>query len=107
MTAMQLRKFVDQRPMTLPSLFVPHQGKDIKGYLPSQLARIHLDYSRQESPRHSMPVEPWYKETSYQRDYSLPFYSFDQKKGSTIILKSMNSTQLNSLPESYCCEENF
>lgn len=24
--------------------------------------------------RRSKPAEPWYKETSYQRDYSLPFY---------------------------------
>lgn len=24
--------------------------------------------------RHSRPAEPWYKETTYQRDYSLPFY---------------------------------
>ncbi|KAK2490422.1 hypothetical protein MC885_019039, partial [Smutsia gigantea] len=24
--------------------------------------------------RHSKAAEPWYKETTYQRDYSLPFY---------------------------------
>ncbi|KAM6217408.1 protein SPMIP3 [Rhynchocyon petersi] len=28
--------------------------------------------------RHSKPEEPWYKETTYQRDYSLPFYKIEQ-----------------------------
>uniref|UniRef100_F6XI22 Sperm microtubule inner protein 3 n=1 Tax=Equus caballus TaxID=9796 RepID=F6XI22_HORSE len=27
--------------------------------------------------RRSKPVEPWYKETTYQRDYSLPFYKME------------------------------
>ncbi|XP_042113111.1 protein SPMIP3 isoform X3 [Ovis aries] len=27
--------------------------------------------------RCSKPAEPWYKETSYQRDYSLPFYKME------------------------------
>lgn len=26
--------------------------------------------------RYSTPVEPWYKETTYKRNYSLPFYAF-------------------------------
>ncbi|XP_004605588.2 uncharacterized protein C1orf100 homolog [Sorex araneus] len=132
MTSIRLRKFVDQRPMTLPSLFIPHQGKDIKGYLPGQLARFHLDYSRQESPRyhgnlsipaprttqyqpefdqqtliryiifqrHSKPVEPWYRETSYQRDYSLPFYSFGGYMGNEKTYKDFTRKILQLIPQS-------
>ena len=35
--------------------------------------------------RHSEPVEPWYKETTYQRDYSLPFYKIG-KSGHALTL---------------------
>ncbi|XP_003364599.3 protein SPMIP3 [Equus przewalskii] len=53
--------------------------------------------------RRSKPVEPWYKETTYQRDYSLPFYKMDwDQKLATV---SSNPRPLNSLPELYCCEE--
>ncbi|KAM7235192.1 hypothetical protein CapIbe_014012 [Capra ibex] len=52
--------------------------------------------------RCSKPAEPWYKETSYQRDYSLPFYKMDwDQKLATV---SSNPRPLNSLPEHYCCE---
>ncbi|KFO25456.1 hypothetical protein H920_13217, partial [Fukomys damarensis] len=88
------------------SIFINHQGKDLQGYYPGQLARLHIDpsvktpsrplidlglASKRKTPyqpqldqqtltqyicfrRHSKPAEPWYKETTYQRDYSLPFY---------------------------------
>ncbi|XP_049633517.1 uncharacterized protein C1orf100 homolog [Suncus etruscus] len=120
MTAIRLREFVDKRPTTLPSIFIPRQGKDVKGYVYGQLARIHLDYSRQGSPRYdidlstpaprttqyqpefdqqtliryicfrrySMPVEPWYKETTYQRNYSLPFYTFGRMPGIMMKVES-------------------
>uniref|UniRef100_A0A0N8EU24 Uncharacterized protein n=1 Tax=Heterocephalus glaber TaxID=10181 RepID=A0A0N8EU24_HETGA len=53
--------------------------------------------------RHSKTAELWYKETTYQRDYSLPFYKIDgDQKLATI---SSNPGALNSLPELYCCEE--
>lgn len=53
--------------------------------------------------RHSRPAEPWYKETTYQRDYSLPFYKLDwDQKLATI---SLNPQPLNLPPELYICEE--
>ncbi|XP_075398795.1 protein SPMIP3 [Tenrec ecaudatus] len=58
-------------------MYIVHQGKDIQGYYPGQLARIHFDSSVTRPSRYSKPVEPWYKETTYQRDYSLPFYNTD------------------------------
>uniref|UniRef100_A0A671FNH4 Sperm microtubule inner protein 3 n=1 Tax=Rhinolophus ferrumequinum TaxID=59479 RepID=A0A671FNH4_RHIFE len=110
------------------STFIVHQGKDVHGYYPGQLARVHFDYSVKQSPRslidlaippkrsqyqpqldqqtliryicfqrHSKPAEPWYKETTYQRDYSLPFYKIDwNQKLATVLL---NPRPLNSLPD--------
>eukprot|EP00071_Canis_lupus_P043297 XP_022276854.1 uncharacterized protein C1orf100 homolog isoform X2 [Canis lupus familiaris] len=53
--------------------------------------------------RYLQPAEQWYKETTYQRDYSLPFYNMGcNQKLATV---SSNPTPLNSLPEFYCCEE--
>ncbi|KAF5914099.1 hypothetical protein HPG69_010258, partial [Diceros bicornis minor] len=124
-------------------VFIARQGKDVQGYYPGQLARVHPDYSVNRSlsklflfsfrpltdlaippkrknqcqpqldqqtliryicfRRHSKPAEPWYKETTYQRDYSLPFYKMDwDQKLATI---SSNPRPLNSLPELYCCEK--
>ncbi|XP_044122061.1 uncharacterized protein C1orf100 homolog [Neovison vison] len=135
MAAIRLREFVDRRPVIPPSIFITHQGKDVQGYYPGQLARVHFDSSmkrhprplidltippQRESPiqpqldqqtliryicfrRHSKPAEPWYKETTYQRNYSLPFYKIDwDQKLATI---SSNPRPLNSLPEFYCCED--
>ncbi|XP_063092828.1 protein SPMIP3 isoform X1 [Cavia porcellus] len=106
MSHIWLREFVNRRPVIPPSVFINHQGKDLRGYYHGQLARLHVDYSVKTPPRplldsaisakretsdqpqldqqtliqyicfrrHSKPAEPWYKETTYQRDYSLPFY---------------------------------
>ncbi|XP_006871349.1 PREDICTED: uncharacterized protein C1orf100 homolog [Chrysochloris asiatica] len=115
--------------------YIVHQGKDLPGYYPGQLARLHFDYSAKRSPRplidltspakekshpqpqfdqqsliryicfrrNSKPVEPWYKETTYERDYSLPFYKtgWNQKLGTILS----NPRTLHSLPELCCCEE--
>ncbi|KAG3257952.1 hypothetical protein H1C71_027682 [Ictidomys tridecemlineatus] len=52
----------------------------------------------------SKPVDSWYKETTYQRSYSLPFYDigWDQK----LATISLNPRPLNSVPEFYCYEDN-
>ncbi|XP_058389898.1 uncharacterized protein C1orf100 homolog isoform X2 [Diceros bicornis minor] len=103
MAAVRLREIIDRRPVIPPSVFIARQGKDVQGYYPGQLARVHPDYSVNRSLRHSKPAEPWYKETTYQRDYSLPFYKMDwDQKLATI---SSNPRPLNSLPELYCCEK--
>uniref|UniRef100_A0A8C6W3D9 Uncharacterized protein n=1 Tax=Nannospalax galili TaxID=1026970 RepID=A0A8C6W3D9_NANGA len=68
MTAIRLREFVEYRPMIPPSVF--NHGKDIQGYYPGQLARVHFD--------DSMKRAPW-----------------DQKLGTI----SSNPRPLNSLPE--------
>ncbi|XP_023565961.1 uncharacterized protein C1orf100 homolog [Octodon degus] len=135
MSHIWLREFVDRRPVIPPSMFINHQGKDIRGYYPGQLARLHGDYSAKTSPRPftdstisserktlcqpqldqqtliqyirfrscSKPAEPWYKETTYQRDYSLPFYKIDgDQKLATI---SSDPGPLNSLPVLHCCEK--
>ncbi|XP_053515492.1 uncharacterized protein C1orf100 homolog [Artibeus jamaicensis] len=112
MSAIQLRTFLDHRPGIPPSTSIARQGKDLRGYLPGQLARAHLDYCVMTSPRHSEPAEPWYKETTYQRDYCLPFYNvgWDQK----LATASQNPRPLvESLPEfchpeeGCCWTENF
>ncbi|XP_004690830.1 PREDICTED: uncharacterized protein C1orf100 homolog isoform X1 [Condylura cristata] len=137
MTAIRLREFLERRPVIPSSVFIAHQGKDIKGYLPGQLARVHFDYSAKRPPRplidltippkrqmpyqpqldqrtliqyisfrrHSKPSESWYKETSYQRDYSLPFYQIDWSQ--KLATASSNPRPLKSLPEFYCCEERW
>ncbi|XP_069340857.1 protein SPMIP3 isoform X2 [Eulemur rufifrons] len=103
MTAIRLREFVERRPVIPPSVFVAHQGKDLRGHSPGQLARLHLDYSAKRAPRHSKPAATWYRETTYQRDYDLPFYQIDwDQKLATI---SSNPRPLNSLPEFYRCEQ--
>ncbi|XP_029788898.1 uncharacterized protein C1orf100 homolog [Suricata suricatta] len=135
MTAIRLREFVDCRPVIPSSLFIAHQGKDIRGNHPGQLARVYFDSSvkaprrpltdlttppnskSQYQPqldqqtliryiclrRHSRPAEPWYKETTYQRDYSLPFYKIDWNKKLATV--SSNPGPLNCLPELDGCEE--
>ncbi|KAM9211873.1 protein SPMIP3 isoform 2-T2 [Dugong dugon] len=102
MAAIKLREFIDRRPTIPPSIYIAHQGKDLRGYYPGQIARFHFNYSAKRSSRHSKPAEPWYKETTYQRDYSLPFYKIDwnQKLGTV----SSNPRPLNSLPELCGCE---
>lgn len=37
--------------------------------------------------RHPKAAEPWYEETTYQRDYSLPFYKIG-KSGQRLLLRS-------------------
>ncbi|XP_021499530.1 protein SPMIP3 [Meriones unguiculatus] len=67
MTAIRLREFVDRRPLGPPSVFINRQGKDIKGYVPGQLARVHFDYGVKrdtrpliglEMPRGTTPYQP-------------------------------------------------
>uniref|UniRef100_A0A2K5DQW0 Sperm microtubule inner protein 3 n=2 Tax=Aotus nancymaae TaxID=37293 RepID=A0A2K5DQW0_AOTNA len=116
-------------------IFIAHQGRDLQGYCPGQLARLHCDDSAEKPPRllidltippkrkyhyqpqldqqkliryicfrrQSKPAEPWYKETTYQRDYSLPFHEIDWNQKLATV--SLNPRPLNSLPELYCCEE--
>ncbi|XP_012361951.1 uncharacterized protein C1orf100 homolog isoform X2 [Nomascus leucogenys] len=103
MTAIRLREFTERRPLVPPSIFIAHQGRDVQGYYPGQLARLHFDHSAKRAPRHSKPAEPWYKETSYRRDYSLPFYEIDWNQKLATV--SLNPRPLNSLPELYCREE--
>ncbi|KAM5237700.1 protein SPMIP3 [Ctenodactylus gundi] len=106
MTAIRLREFIDRHPEIRPRILINHQGKDLQGYYPGQLARLHPDFSVKTPPRPLIdvalppktktpyepqldqqtliryiyfrrrwkPAEPWHKETTYQRDYSLPFY---------------------------------
>ncbi|KAK2085942.1 hypothetical protein P7K49_035367 [Saguinus oedipus] len=114
MTAIRLREFIERHRVIPPSTFIAHQGRDLQGYYPGQLARLHFDDSAKKAPRplidvtippkrkyhyqpqldqqtliryicfrrHSKPAEPWYKETTYQRDYSLPFYEIGSSKRS-------------------------
>ncbi|XP_060048616.1 protein SPMIP3 [Erinaceus europaeus] len=109
MTTIRLREFIDRKPQIPPSIFIAHQGRDVQGYLPGQLVRVHFDHNIIRTPRplidlaipprrqsnyqpqldqqtliryicfrrHSKPVDPWYKETTYQRDYCLPFHKTD------------------------------
>ncbi|XP_028611115.1 uncharacterized protein C1orf100 homolog isoform X2 [Grammomys surdaster] len=101
MTTIRLREFVEHRPSIPPRLYVTHQGRDLKGYYPGQLARLHFDYSVRKAPRLSRPTDLWHNETSYQRDYSLPFYEtgWDRKLGTVLS----NPRPVNSVPEAYCC----
>ncbi|XP_031992416.1 uncharacterized protein C1orf100 homolog [Hylobates moloch] len=135
MTAIRLREFTERRPVIPPSIFIAHQGRDVQGYYPGQLARLHFDHSAKRAPRplidltippkrkyhyqpqldqqtliqyicfrrHSKPAEPWYKETSYRRDYSLPFDEIDWNQKLATV--SLNPRPLNSLPALYCREE--
>ncbi|KAL1769898.1 hypothetical protein HispidOSU_022341 [Sigmodon hispidus] len=129
MTAIRLREFVERRPMVPPSIFICHQGRDIRGYYPGQLARLHFDHSIKRAPRLlidlaippkgktpyqpqldqqtliryicsrrlSRPTDTWYNQTTYLRDYSLPFYDFGSHHKAGTILS--NPRPLNSLPE--------
>ncbi|XP_007670610.1 uncharacterized protein C1orf100 homolog [Ornithorhynchus anatinus] len=40
MTSIRLREFINHRPIVPPGFFA-HQGKDVQGFIPGQLARIH------------------------------------------------------------------
>ncbi|XP_029394088.1 uncharacterized protein C1orf100 homolog isoform X1 [Mus pahari] len=133
MSTIRLREFVERHPTIPPRLYITHQGRDIKGYYPGQLARLHFDYSGRKAPRPlidlaiplksttlhqpqldqqtliryicsrrlSRPTDLWHNETSYQRDYSLPFYDigWDRKLGTI----SLHPRPVNSVPEVYCC----
>ncbi|KAF6073113.1 hypothetical protein HJG60_001737 [Phyllostomus discolor] len=136
MSAIKLRKFLDHRPAIPPSVFVARQGKDVRGCLPGQLARVHWDYSVTTSPRpftdwaippetedqcqpqldqqtliqyicfrrYSEPAESWYKKSTYQRDYCLPFYNIDWDQKLATVSQNPQPL-LESLPEFYCREE--
>lgn len=51
--------------------------------------------------RHSKPSEPWYKETTYQRDYSLPFYKIG-KSGQPLSLSDINLASEEPLSWARC-----
>ncbi|XP_063469635.1 protein SPMIP3 isoform X2 [Symphalangus syndactylus] len=51
MTAIRLREFTERRPVIPPSIFIAHQGRDVQGYYPGQLARLHFDHSAKRAPR--------------------------------------------------------
>ncbi|KAM7336584.1 hypothetical protein ACRRTK_005077 [Alexandromys fortis] len=103
MTAIRLREFVERRPTvpprTLIDLAIPPKSKT--AYQPQLDQQTLIRYIR--FGKLSRPTGTWYNETTYQRDYSLPFYEIglDQKIGTL----SSNPRPLNSLPEIYCCAE--
>ncbi|KAM8812614.1 protein SPMIP3 [Rhynchonycteris naso] len=53
--------------------------------------------------RYSKPAKSWYKETTYLRDYSLPFYEIDWNQKLATV--SSNPGPLASPPEFYCFRE--
>ncbi|XP_009194452.1 uncharacterized protein C1orf100 homolog isoform X3 [Papio anubis] len=103
MTAIRLREFIERRPLIPPrpliDLTIPPKRK--YHYQPQFDQQTLIRYICFR--RHSKPAEPWYKETTYQRDYSLPFYEIDWNQKLATV--SLNPRPLNSLPELYCCEE--
>lgn len=58
--------------------------------------------------RRSKPVEPWYKETTYQRDYSLPFYKMG-KSGQLLLLSEISLAWATDehLPWACCLREHI
>ncbi|XP_006898137.1 PREDICTED: uncharacterized protein C1orf100 homolog [Elephantulus edwardii] len=97
MAAIKLREFIDCRPSIPSSVYIAHQGKDLQGYYTGQLARVHFDHGVKRPPRYAKPGASWYNETTYQRDYTLPFYKIDWNQKLATI--SSNPRPL------CCCEE--
>ncbi|XP_038165468.1 uncharacterized protein C1orf100 homolog [Arvicola amphibius] len=135
MTAIRLREFVERRPTVPPSIFICHQGRDIRGYYPGQLARLHFDYSVKRAPRPLIDLAiPPKSKTPYQPQLDqqtlIRYICFGKLSRPTgtwynettyqrayslpfyeigldqkIGILSSNPRPLNSLPEVYCCDE--
>ncbi|XP_061480611.1 protein SPMIP3 [Rhineura floridana] len=56
-SAIKLRQFVDSAP-ELPSGIIHHQGKDVLGYYPGQLARLHFEYPPEGQSRPFTKLQP-------------------------------------------------
>ncbi|XP_062981708.1 protein SPMIP3 [Elgaria multicarinata webbii] len=56
-TAIRLRQFVDPAPEIPPGI-IHHQGKDILGYYPGQLARLHFEYPPEGQPKPFTKLQP-------------------------------------------------
>ncbi|XP_010344163.1 protein SPMIP3 isoform X3 [Saimiri boliviensis] len=64
MTAIRLREFVERRRAIPPSIFIAHQGRDLQGYYPGQLARLHFDDSAKKAPRLEPEISHSFAESS-------------------------------------------
>nr|XP_042113811.1 uncharacterized protein C1orf100 homolog [Peromyscus maniculatus bairdii] len=82
MTAIRLREFVERRPVAPPSIFISHQGKDIRGGL----------WVLKSNP----------KPRSTKQITNLFSISGSDHKVGTVL---SNPRPLNSLPEVYCCDK--
>ncbi|XP_066473743.1 protein SPMIP3 [Tiliqua scincoides] len=55
--AIRLRQFIDREP-NIPPGIIHHQGKDVLGYFPGQLARVHIKYPPEAKPRPFTKLQP-------------------------------------------------
>ncbi|KAH0622535.1 hypothetical protein JD844_024922 [Phrynosoma platyrhinos] len=55
--AIKLRQFVDSAP-EIPTGTIHHQGKDVLGYYPGQLARLHIAYPPEGQPNLFTKLQP-------------------------------------------------
>ncbi|XP_053157950.1 uncharacterized protein C1orf100 homolog isoform X2 [Hemicordylus capensis] len=56
-TAIRLRQFVDKEP-NVPPGSIHHQGKDVVGYYPGQMARVHIAYPPERQPKSFTKLQP-------------------------------------------------
>ncbi|XP_003500201.3 uncharacterized protein C1orf100 homolog [Cricetulus griseus] len=135
MTTIRLREFVERRPVLPPTLFIAHQGKDIRGYYTGQLARVHFDNSKKRAPRPLIDLAiPSKSKTPYQPQLDqqtlIQYISFERFSrpmntwynettyqrayslpfyetglNHKLATVSSNPRPLNSLPEVYCCKK--
>ncbi|XP_072849085.1 protein SPMIP3 [Pogona vitticeps] len=70
-TAVRLRQFVDPAPEIPPGI-IHHQGKDVLGYYPGQLARLHIAYAPEGKPRYFTKLQP-----IPVKDELAPHHTFD------------------------------
>ncbi|XP_026561069.1 uncharacterized protein C1orf100 homolog [Pseudonaja textilis] len=68
--AIKLRQFIDPAPETIPGTIF-HQGKDVIGYFPGQLARIYIAYppEGQLRPFTKLPSGPPKEEIIYPHEF--------------------------------------
>ncbi|XP_054828145.1 uncharacterized protein C1orf100 homolog [Eublepharis macularius] len=72
-TAIRLRQFVDPTP-NVPVRIIHHQGKDVRGFYPGQMARVHVAYPPERQ------LEPFTKLQSLPTPVKheiVPWYDFD------------------------------
>ncbi|XP_048340950.1 uncharacterized protein C1orf100 homolog [Sphaerodactylus townsendi] len=55
--AIRLRQFVDPAP-NVPVRIIHHQGKDVRGYYPGQMARVHVAYPPERHPGPFIKLQP-------------------------------------------------